>query len=89
MSSLPELINDLPLVLQNSIFYFVPVSGTAKVMRDAINVYEKDRVLTKRYNWQYIKDKLSFSNYIYHGIFDPSEFEYGPPTIYNKNHPLM
>ena len=78
-----QYIHCLPLEIQSIIFYFIPTVGTAKVIKDVIDIYQKDRKYTQRYNLYYIKDRLSFVNYIYDSNYSPDEYEYGP-IIYNE-----
>jgi hypothetical protein len=81
--NIDQYIKCLPLEIQSIIFYFIPTVGTAKVMKEVIDIYEIDRKYTKRYNLYYIKDRLSFVNYIYDSNYNPDEYEYGP-IIYNE-----
>jgi hypothetical protein len=73
-----QYIQGLPLELQTIIFYFIPTMGTAKIMRNIFNIYEIDRKSTKRNNFYYIKNKLSFVDYIYDSNYNPDDYEYGP-----------
>ena len=57
--------------------------GTAKVIRQIIDIYQIDRKYTKRYNMYYIKNTLSFVEYIYDSIYSPEDYEYGP-NWYNE-----
>lgn len=76
-------IQCLPLEIQSIIFYFIPTMGTAKVMRNIFDIYEIDRKYTQRYNLYFIKNTLSFVNYIYDSNYAPDEYEYGP-NAYNE-----
>jgi hypothetical protein len=78
-----QYIHYLPLEIQSIIFYFIPTMGTAKIMRNIFDIYEIDRKYTKRYNMYYIKNTLSFINYIYDSNYVPDEYEYGP-LFYNE-----
>lgn len=81
--NIDQYIQCLPLEIQSIIFYFIPTVGTAKVMKEVIDIYEIDRKYTKRYNLYFIKNSLSFVNYIYDSNYSPDEYEYGP-IIYNE-----
>jgi hypothetical protein len=78
-----QYIHYLPLEIQSIIFYFIPTVGTAKVIKNVIDIYQKDRKYTKRYNMYYIKNTLSFLDYIYDSNYNPDEYEYGP-LFYNE-----
>ncbi len=71
-------IQALPLEIQNIIFYFIPTLGIAKIMRQVINMYQIDRRYTKRYNMYYIKDTLSFPDYMCDSYMNPDDYEFGP-----------
>ena len=81
--NIDQYIQGLSLEIQSIIFYFIPTMGTAKIMRNIFNIYEIDRKYTKRYNMYYIKNTLSFVNYIYDSIHNPEDYEYGP-NWYNE-----
>ena len=76
--NIDQYIQGLSLELQSIIFYFIPTMGTAKIIKKVIDIYEKDRKYTKRYNMYYIKNTLSFVDYIYDSIYNPDDYEYGP-----------
>jgi hypothetical protein len=76
--NIDQYIQGLSLELQSIIFYFIPTMGTAKIIKKVINIYEIDRKYTKRYNMYYIKNTLSFVDYIYDSIYSPEDYEYGP-----------
>jgi hypothetical protein len=86
--NIDQYIQGLPLEVQNIIFYFIPTMGTAKIMRNIFNIYEIDRKYTKRYNMYYIKNTLSFVDYIYDSNYNPDDYEYGP-IKYNEGKPLQ
>jgi hypothetical protein len=71
-------IQELPLEIQSIIFYFIPTVGIAKIMRQVINMYPIDRKYTKRYNMYYIKDTLSFADYMCDSYWNPDDYEFGP-----------
>ena len=73
-----QYIQGLPLEIQSVIFYFIPTMGSAKIMRNIIDIYEIDRKYTQRYNMYFIKNTLSFVNYIYDSNYNPDEYEFGP-----------
>jgi hypothetical protein len=81
--NIDQYIQGLSLELQSIIFYFIPPMGTAKVIKNVIDIYQKDRKYTKRYNMYYIKNTLSFINYVYDSNYNPDDYEYGPIT-YNE-----
>jgi len=80
-----ERIKLLPDEIQSIIFYFIPRSGTAKVIKYVIDIYEKDHNywLTKQYKLYYVKNILSFFAYIIDSNYNYEEYEYGP-NYYNK-----
>ena len=70
--NIDQYIQGLSLELQSIIFYFIPTMGTAKIIKKVINIYEIDRKYTKRYNMYYIKNTLSFVDYIYDSNYNPT-----------------
>ena len=73
-----QIIQDLPLELESSIFHFIPTVGTANIMRQVINMYQIDRKYTKRYNMYYVKDTLSFADYMIDSYWNPDDYEFTP-----------
>lgn len=80
-------IDKLPADLQSVIFSFVPPTDTAKIIKKVVDAYEQDHKpeLTERYKMYYVKDILSFVDYIYdsnscmgHGYnFGPKSYNNG------------
>jgi hypothetical protein len=83
-------ITDLPEEIQRVIFEFAPTT-TANVMKHTIDIYNKDYSINysasfNRYNntnLYYIRDMLSFLQYIYDSN-SVSEYEFGT-RVYNNN----
>ena len=83
--NIDQYIQDLPLEVQNIIFYFIPTMGTAKIMRNVINIYERDRKYINGSNLYYIKFTLSFIEYIYDSNNFPHNLAYSlGPKKYNE-----
>ena len=70
-----QIIQALPLELQSNIFYSIP---TANIMRQVIEMYQIDRKYTKRYNMYYVKDTLSFADYMIDSYWNPDDYEFTP-----------
>ncbi len=69
-------IQHLPDVLINMIFLYLQ-SPEAKIIKDEINIYEKDhnQSYTNIVNFYYIKDILSFSDYYFDKIREPFDYK--------------
>lgn len=74
-----ERIKFLPVEIQNMIFYYIPRSGTARVIKYVIDVYNIDhcRSLTKMYKMYYVKNIISFINYVQDSRFNSDDYDYG------------
>lgn len=73
-----QIIQALPLELESNIFYSIPTVGTANIMRQVIDMYQIDRKYTKRYNMYYVKDTLSFADYMIDSYWNPDDYEFTP-----------
>ena len=78
-------IGELPLEIQSMIFRFVPPTDSAKVIKKVIDVYKYDHAsrLTKQMNLYYVKDILSFVDYIYDSNSMPDDYDFGPESYNN------
>lgn len=70
-----QIIQALPLELESNIFHFIP---TANIMRQVIDMYQIDRKYTKRYNMYYVKDTISFADYMIDSYWNPDDYEFTP-----------
>jgi hypothetical protein len=79
VSNFDEKIHRLPDEIKSIIFYFIPRCGTAKIIKYVIDIYEKDHNydLTKMYKMYYVKNIMSFSQYIHDNRYYSEFYDYG------------
>jgi hypothetical protein len=74
-SKMNELIQFLPSEIQKNIFYYIPLrnlrSDTAQLINNIIYYYDIDHDpdLTKRAKLYYIKNIMSFYNYVFYTLY--------------------
>ena len=69
-------LSKLPDVIIRNIFLYLQ-NPEAKLIKDKINIYEIDHnsILVSQYNQYYIKHIYSFSEYYFHYLHEPYEYD--------------
>jgi len=77
LANLEKKISLLPDDIQNIIFFYIPRTGSAKVIKRVIDVYKEDHsyVLTKQYRLYYVSNILSFYQYIQDSKYNPDDYD--------------